>query len=140
MYQYLSKTPFINNKGNPIKAGKLKTISSITRFNTYIRLCYVPFLKVLKLLNIIVCNHYETSYARSSRKVNRTLHLAELYKPYVLFETVYDDANAENLRIAMRSESGANAEMFDFDPKSIQWEEYFINTHFPGIVKYVLKK
>ncbi|KAL7084835.1 hypothetical protein ACP275_14G246400 [Erythranthe tilingii] len=140
MYHYLSTTPFINNKGNPIKAGKLKTISSITKFNTYIRLRYVPFLKVLKLLNIIVCNHYESSYAKSSRKVNRALRLAELYKSYVSFQTVYDDANAENLRIAMKSESDANAEMFDFDPTSIQWEEYFIKTHFPGIVEYVLKK
>ncbi|KAI3472690.1 hypothetical protein Pfo_030879 [Paulownia fortunei] len=109
---YLKKNPLVDNKGKPIK--------------------------MLKLLNVIVCNHYESSYANSTRKINHVVRLAELYKPYLFFQGIFDDSNTENLRMAMR-ESNANVEMFDFDPKSIQWEEYFINTHFPGIVKYVLK-
>jgi fatty acyl-CoA reductase len=29
--------------------------------------------------------------------------------------------------------------MFYFDPKMIDWEDYFMNTHIPGIVKYSFK-
>ncbi|KAI3461301.1 hypothetical protein Pfo_017964 [Paulownia fortunei] len=135
---YLKKNPLVDNKGKPIKVGKPPILSSITSFRRYIRIRYLPFLKMLKLLNVIVCNHYESSYANSTRKINHVVRLAELYKPYLFFQGIFDDSNTENLRMAMR-ESNANVEMFDFDPKSIQWEEYFINTHFPGIVKYVLK-
>ncbi|KAK6138310.1 hypothetical protein DH2020_027956 [Rehmannia glutinosa] len=79
-----------------------------------------------------------TSYENSRRKINRAVQLAELYKPYVFFQGIFDDANTENLRMAIR-QSNVNTEMFEFDTKSIQWEDYFINTHFPGIVKYALK-
>lgn len=26
---------------------------------------------------------------------------------------------------------------FDFDPKSIDWDEYFYKVHIPGVVKYL---
>ncbi|KAG8371174.1 hypothetical protein BUALT_Bualt13G0059600 [Buddleja alternifolia] len=93
---------------------------------------------MLKVLNIILCNHYESSYASANRKFNLTKRTAELYKPFVFSHGVFDDSNTENLRMAMK-QSNQNDKMFDFEPKSIQWEEYFINTHFPGIVKYVLE-
>lgn len=46
--------------------------------------------------------------------------------------------NTERLRMALR-ESGAEADLFDFDPKCIKWDEYFLNIHLPGVVKYVFK-
>lgn len=36
-------------------------------------------------------------------------------------------------------ENGVETDMFYFDPKSIDWEDYFTNTHIPGVVKYVFK-
>lgn len=36
-------------------------------------------------------------------------------------------------------ESGADADVFYFDPKTIDWEEYIMNAHMPGVVKYVFK-
>lgn len=46
--------------------------------------------------------------------------------------------NTEKLRRATK-ESQAEDEIFYFDPKCINWEEYFMNTHIPGAVKYVFK-
>lgn len=31
------------------------------------------------------------------------------------------------------------AQRFDFDPKSIDWKEYFYNIHIPGVLKYLQK-
>lgn len=50
----------------------------------------------------------------------------------------YDDMNTEKLRRAAK-ESGVETEMFYFDPKSINWEDYFMNTHLPGVVKRVIR-
>ena len=46
--------------------------------------------------------------------------------------------NIEKLRMATR-ENKVEADVFYFDPKIINWEDYFINTHIPGVVKYVFK-
>jgi fatty acyl-CoA reductase len=46
--------------------------------------------------------------------------------------------NLERLRLtmaAMRPEDN----MFNFDPKTIDWNEYFYKIHIPGVLKYVLK-
>jgi fatty acyl-CoA reductase len=36
-------------------------------------------------------------------------------------------------------ESAADADLFYFDPKCVDWEDYMINVHIPGVVKYVFK-
>lgn len=46
--------------------------------------------------------------------------------------------NTEKLRREAK-EAGIEMDVFNFDPKSINWEDYFMNTHVPGVVKYVFK-
>lgn len=48
----------------------------------------------------------------------------------------FDDTNTENLQ-KMMSKTGAESKMFYFDPKIINWDDYFLNTHVPGLIKYV---
>jgi len=50
----------------------------------------------------------------------------------------FDDLNTEKLRMAAR-ENNFETDMFYFDPKTIDWEDYLTNIHFPGVVKYVFK-
>jgi fatty acyl-CoA reductase len=50
----------------------------------------------------------------------------------------FDDLNSEKLQMAVR-DSAADADLFCFDPKCVDWEDYMINVHFPGVVKYVFK-
>lgn len=46
--------------------------------------------------------------------------------------------NTEKLRRAA-ADADASDDTFYFDPKIIKWEDYFINIHIPGVVKYVFK-
>ncbi|CAL0332335.1 unnamed protein product [Lupinus luteus] len=50
----------------------------------------------------------------------------------------FDDQNAEKLRIAARGVLGMNEE-FNFNPKAINWKDYMMNIHFPGLVKYSIR-
>jgi len=50
----------------------------------------------------------------------------------------FDDLNTEKLWMAAR-QSGVEIDLFYFDPKEIDWEDYFMNTHIPGLVKYIFK-
>ncbi|KAK6138312.1 hypothetical protein DH2020_027958 [Rehmannia glutinosa] len=92
---------------------------------------------VLKLINIMFCNYFEILYTNARRKINHALRLAELYKPYLFSQAIFDDANTENLRMTIQG-NNMNMDMLNFDPKSIQWDEYFVKTHFMGIAKFVL--
>ena len=47
----------------------------------------------------------------------------------------YDDENMEKLRTEA-NERGVETEVFYFDPKAFDWEDYLINIHIPGLVKY----
>lgn len=50
----------------------------------------------------------------------------------------FDNMNTEKLQIAAR-QGGVEMDLFYFDPKIINWEDYFMNIHIPGIVKYSFK-
>ncbi|KAK2370021.1 fatty acyl-CoA reductase [Trifolium repens] len=71
-------------------------------------------------------------------KIQIVMRLVELYRPYLFFKGIFDDINTEKLQIAAR-QSGTEMNLFCFDPKEIDWEDYFINTHIPGLVKYIFK-
>ncbi|KAK4492257.1 hypothetical protein RD792_003060 [Penstemon davidsonii] len=135
MHRYLSKFPFLDNKGKPIKVGLPTILDTMASFHNYVAIRYMPFLKTLRLVNMLFCNHFESLYSNASRRINHAVRLAELYKPYVFSEAIFDDANTENLR----RECNMDMNALNFDPKCIKWEEYFMNTHFFGITKYVLK-
>jgi len=50
----------------------------------------------------------------------------------------FDDMNTEKLRMAAR-EGGVERDLFYFDPEVINWDDYFLNIHLPGVVKYIFK-
>ncbi|KAL6967042.1 alcohol-forming fatty acyl-CoA reductase, partial [Sarracenia purpurea var. burkii] len=50
----------------------------------------------------------------------------------------FDDLKTEKLRMAAR-EGAIETDVFYFDPKFINWEDYFMNIHIPGLVKYMFK-
>uniref|UniRef100_A0A453J8S7 Fatty acyl-CoA reductase C-terminal domain-containing protein n=1 Tax=Aegilops tauschii subsp. strangulata TaxID=200361 RepID=A0A453J8S7_AEGTS len=64
------------------------------------------------------------------------MHLVDLYGPFALFKGCFDDVNLNKLRLAMTSNHGS---LFNFDPKTIDWDDYFYRVHIPGVIKYMLK-
>ncbi|KAM7268137.1 hypothetical protein ACFE04_010303 [Oxalis oulophora] len=138
-YHYFSHYPLTNNRGKSIKVGKLKLLRTMPEFMNYVAMRYGLQLKVLYLVNVIFCNMYKDVYDDLNSKLKAMMRMVELYKPYLFMKVVFDDTNTENLR--METESNIiNMEMFNFDPKSIDWGDYLINTHFPGILKHVVTR
>ncbi|KAL0437019.1 UNVERIFIED_CONTAM: Alcohol-forming fatty acyl-CoA reductase [Sesamum radiatum] len=137
MQRYLTENPLLDSRGRPIKVAQLTILSTMASFHNYIAIHYLPFLQILKLANMIFCNLFGSIYANARRRLSTTMRLTELYKPYLFSQGVFDDMNTENLR-RMIKESNTKV-MLNFDPKCIQWDEYFVNTHFKGLTKYVLK-
>ncbi|KAK6138178.1 hypothetical protein DH2020_028062 [Rehmannia glutinosa] len=136
--RYFSKHPWINKEGRPVIVGKVKVLNSMESFRRYLEIHYLLPLKGLQIVNTACCQYFQGFYLEQCRKIKFVLRLVELYGPYLFFKGYFDDMNTEKLRRAAK-ESGVETDIFYFDPKIINWEDYFMNTHIPGVVKYVLK-
>ncbi|KAM7528097.1 hypothetical protein LguiB_031507 [Lonicera macranthoides] len=93
---------------------------------------------VLQMVNTILCGSLQNICYNSNQKIDLTMRLGELYESYVFFKGVFNDINTEKLRMVAK-ENIVGEDVFYFDPKSFDWEDYFMNIHLPGVVKYVVK-
>ncbi|XP_050212535.1 fatty acyl-CoA reductase 3-like [Mercurialis annua] len=137
-FYYFTNKPWIGKNGKPVKVGKVKVLNSMASFHRYMALRYLLLLKGLEVVNTAFCHYFEGLYSDLNRKIKFVMRLVELYRPYLFFCGVFDDMNTERLRMAAK-ENGTETDLFYFDPKSINWDDYFTNIHIPGIVKYVFK-
>jgi fatty acyl-CoA reductase len=136
--RHFKAKPWINKDGTIVKVGTVTVFTDIASFQRYIFFCYLLPLKGLKLVNSVLCQYFQGTYLELNRKIEHVMRLVELYRPYLFFNGIFDDINLEKLRMAAR-QSGTETNLFYFDPKEIDWEDYFVNTHFPGIVNYIFK-
>ncbi|GMG98460.1 hypothetical protein Nepgr_000300 [Nepenthes gracilis] len=137
-HRYFMEHPWTNKDGKVVTVGKVKVLSSMASFHRYIMIYYLVPLKGLEIANTTFCQYFRSQYQELSRKISFVLRLIDLYRPYLFFKGIYDDINTQKLRMAAR-ESGVEMDVFYFDPKDIHWENYLFNTHFPSVVKYLLK-
>ncbi|XWS52865.1 hypothetical protein CRYUN_Cryun11dG0108900 [Craigia yunnanensis] len=137
-FRYFSKKPWINKDGKPVIVGKIRIMDSMASFHRYMALRYLLLLKGLELANTAFCQFFQGVYSNLNRKISFAMRMADIYRPYLFFDAIFDDINTEKLRMAARSNLVEN-DMFYFDPKCINWDDYFMNIHLPGIVKYIFK-
>ncbi|XP_073055330.1 fatty acyl-CoA reductase 1-like isoform X2 [Primulina eburnea] len=138
MHRFLIENPLLDGRGKPIKVGEPTTLNTMASFHRYIATHYLPFVKGLQFVNMICCNHFESAYTSARRRISHAMHLAELYRPYIFFQGIFDDVNTKNLRKTIKT-SQTSMNLLNFDPKNVQWDEYFLKTHFVGVTKYAMK-
>nr|XP_009789795.1 PREDICTED: fatty acyl-CoA reductase 3-like isoform X2 [Nicotiana sylvestris] len=136
--RYFRANPWINKDGKPVIVGKVTVLSTMDSFHRYMALHYLLPLKVLEIVNTTLCQYFQGKCLELHRKINFVMRLIDLYGPYLFFKGIFDDMNTEKLRREAK-EAGIEMDVINFDPKSINWEDYFMNTHVPGVVKYVFK-
>ncbi|KAI4313490.1 hypothetical protein L6164_026468 [Bauhinia variegata] len=135
--KYFKETPWMDKNGEPVKVGTF-TMLDMASFKRYIFIHYLLTLKGFKLLNTICCQHFLKRYLEFNGKIQVAMRLVDFYRRYLFFNGVFGDRNMETLERAAK-QGGAEMDLFYFDPKMIDWEDYFTNVHFPGIVKYIFK-
>ncbi|XP_065009217.1 fatty acyl-CoA reductase 3-like [Musa acuminata AAA Group] len=137
-FRYFLENPRVGKDGRVIKTKKLPVFRNMFLFRVYMTLRYKLPLEGLHLVNLLSCGRFARRYDELNRKYKFAMHLVDLYEPYAFFKGCFDDLNLERLRMAMGKDD-AEAGMFDFDPKHIDWKDYFYNIHIPGVLKYACK-
>ncbi|TQE11372.1 hypothetical protein C1H46_002935 [Malus baccata] len=93
----------------------------------------------LKFFNKACGQYFQDVCVNYNRKLTLVMRLAQLYTPYLLFKGIFDDTNSEELQ-RVASEYYIDAKEFNFDSITINWEDYIMNTHIPGLRKHVMSK
>nr|XP_025887478.1 fatty acyl-CoA reductase 3-like isoform X2 [Solanum lycopersicum] len=136
MFRYFTKNPWANKDGKTIKVkAPMRPFSSMTSYRKHISTHYLSLLKMLKFVNQVSCHRYEKNYVLMKKKISKAIRMTELYEPYVFFYGSFDEVNAEKLRLAMKEIN--MDQVLNFDSRCIKWEDYFMNAHIPGAVKYL---
>ncbi|KAI4334259.1 hypothetical protein L6164_018970 [Bauhinia variegata] len=136
--KYFTAKPWIDKNGRPIKVGRVTVLNNMASFRRYMFIRYILLLKGLELANTAFCQYFQGTYLELNRKLQFVMRLVDLYRPYLFFKGIFDDLNTEKLRMTAR-QGEVETHLFYFDPKEIDWEDYFMNAHLPGIVKYIFK-
>ncbi|XP_049410062.1 fatty acyl-CoA reductase 3-like [Solanum stenotomum] len=135
MFHYFTKNPWINKDGKTIKVTKPILFSNISSFRRHISIHYSLLLKMLKFVNLVSFHRFDKTYENMKMKMCKAIRLSELYEPYMFFYESFDDVNTEKLRMTVKEIN--LDEVLNFDPRCINWEDYFMNTHIPGSVRYL---
>ncbi|KAJ4842813.1 hypothetical protein Tsubulata_047491 [Turnera subulata] len=140
-FAYFREKPWIGKNGKPIKVCQyVKELRDISSFRRYITFHYMFLLQGLAFINLASCNYFNGTYCDRKRRLKFLMRLMELNMSYTFFRGIFDDTNTEELRMGGAQEKGVDqTHLFHFDPKTINWEDYFLNVHIPGLIKYVCK-
>ncbi|VAH96108.1 unnamed protein product [Triticum turgidum subsp. durum] len=141
--RYFEEHPRVGPDGRTVRTRKVRFLGSIAAFHLFMVLKYRVPLELLRLLSILCCGLFGLAalYDDLARKYRFVMQLVDLYGPFSLFKGCFDDVNLNKLRLAMADGDHADATgcLFNFDPKTVDWDDYFFKVHIPGVMKYVLK-
>ncbi|CDY21233.1 BnaC03g53910D [Brassica napus] len=137
--RYFTKSPLVGRDGSPIIVSKGTILSTMSQFSFYMTLRYKLPLQMLRLINIVYPWWNGNKYKDIDRKIKLAMRLVDLYRPYVLFKGIFDDMNTERMRLKRQDINKEISGSLEFDPKSIDWEDYITNIHIPGLISYVLQ-
>ncbi|KAM0901616.1 hypothetical protein ACQ4PT_019867 [Festuca glaucescens] len=137
--RHFYENPRLGKDGRVIPTKEMHFFKTIASFHLYMLVKYKLPLEILHLVNLLLCGLFSQLYEDLNRKYKFVVHLVDVYGPFAFFRGCFDDMNLERLRLTMAATTGPEEDLFNFDPKTIDWNEYFYKIHIPGILKYVLK-
>ncbi|KAL1345566.1 hypothetical protein AAHE18_08G126900 [Arachis hypogaea] len=114
--------------GNPIKLSDIQDIMH----------CYMTKEPWLKNSEKSGAFYEKFTFNPSYMERSRLKRIINIYRPYLHFSGIFDDKNTEKLRMAIKGVGSVERE-FNFDPNSIDWKDYLMNVHFPGLIKYSMQ-
>ncbi|KAL6498099.1 hypothetical protein OROGR_028496 [Orobanche gracilis] len=138
---FFKEQPWIGRDGKPVVITRPKQLTTRVAAQRYLKFHYLVPTRILGLVNTTSFGYLGRTYSQLSRRVKFLMRMVDLFSSYVFINRVFDDANTENLRSEAKEMCG-NIEngIFYFDPKLINWDDYLMQTHIPGLVKYAFKR
>ncbi|XP_042415574.1 probable fatty acyl-CoA reductase 4 isoform X2 [Zingiber officinale] len=139
-FRYFLENPRVTKSGKTRKTKRMPVFKNMFFFRAFMALRFKLPLELMHLVSLLSGGAiFASEYKKLNRIYKFGMHLVDLYQPYVFFKGRFDDKNLEGLRRSMAPRVDCEVNMFDFDPKHVDWELYFSTIHIPGVMKYSCK-
>ncbi|MCH8251115.1 MAG: AMP-binding protein [Planctomycetes bacterium] len=130
------RRPMMDERGRPIRPGPLR----IEERESFIRRWQRRLRRVNRLRDWLTRFNKNSKRARrlsaTARQIDQVIYFAKIYSPYTHFEGRFADDGL--LRLAEQMHP-TDREEFKFDVARIDWRDYLVNRHVPGLRAYVLR-
>uniref|UniRef100_A0ACD5XT16 Uncharacterized protein n=1 Tax=Avena sativa TaxID=4498 RepID=A0ACD5XT16_AVESA len=137
-WDYFSIHPRLLENGKPLENRRPYLFKSFAFFRAYLILMYKLPLEILHAVSLLFCGMFAQYYKKHNQRYTFLMLSVKLYAPYAFFKGRFDDTNLTKLRMEVKMDGNEN--IFNFDPKSIDWYSYFLSVHVPAVLKYEHKK
>ncbi|KAB1223939.1 Fatty acyl-CoA reductase 2 [Morella rubra] len=134
-HEHYISYPLIDAKGRPFRIPTMKLFTSKEEFRAHLsedvrrRTGFTTATAGNEKL------HLQIERIRN-KAIEKANHLIDLYEPYCFYAARFDNSNTQTLKKSMSAEE---QRMFGFDVRSIDWKDYIVNVHIPGLRKQFLK-
>ncbi|XLR33788.1 hypothetical protein S83_061688 [Arachis hypogaea] len=95
-------------------------------------------IKLSDIQDIMHCYMTKKPWLKNSGKSGAFYEKFTFNPSYTEVHEFPQNKNTEKLRMAIKGVGSVERE-FNFDPKSIDWKDYLMNVHFPGLIKYSMQ-
>ncbi len=129
------KRPMSDENGRPIHPGPLRLVDQASFLKRWER----KRGKVERLQRILsavgIRGRRYRKLSTISRQIEQLIYFAKIYSPYTHLACRFSD---EQLRAAAKKLHPQDRAAFPFDVERIDWEDYFVDRHVPGLRSFVL--
>ncbi|KAM3341008.1 hypothetical protein P3S68_028643 [Capsicum galapagoense] len=123
-YEFFQSLPYVNSKGDQVKVKKMKYFDNISNFSNYI---FEQHDEVQDLTEV----EHANMQLRFKRKVEYLENFSKMYETYGFYNgRVSQWQHAKTNGRKMSEEERKN---FDSDLSKINWRDYFLGIHIPGV-------
>ncbi|CAM8966749.1 unnamed protein product [Rhodiola kirilowii] len=136
-HAHFTTSALLDTRGKKIDVERLQYFSSVENFSSYIQGIIRHELSRSSDYSTLPTGQLpERLETKCRKKVEHFFNLAKIYAPFMFYRGWFDNSNTENLFGMMSAEE---QRMFGFNVRNINWEDYFLNVHIPGLKRHVLK-
>jgi len=128
------KRPMIGDSGEPIRPKPMR-VASQEEFVATWRKKQAQLATAERVLRSLGMKKRARRMSTLSRKIDPILYFAKIYSPYTHLDCRFADDNLRAVADDMHPEDRA---VFQFDVERVDWDDYIIDRHVPGLRSYVL--
>ncbi|KAL9274555.1 Alcohol-forming fatty acyl-CoA reductase-like protein [Drosera capensis] len=132
-FRYFAEKPWTDIEGKSVIVRRILLLGNSFAFQI-ISWLIILAIKVLRLMNMASMILFQDFADNLQGKLTTTMKFHGVYGPYLHYDGIFKDDGMEELRVAARR-NGVDETTFFLDPKSIDWEDYFLRVHIPGVVR-----
>lgn len=131
------KRPMIDDQGRPIRPGKLRMIHRDVFLKRWQRKHRRTVWLQGLMSRLSISRRWTRKLSGLARQIEQLIYFAKIYSPYTHLDCRFVDDALQSAKNRLHLD---DRDLYSFDVERIDWDDYIINRHVPGLRNYVLGK